>query len=144
MLARLTTLLPPIVLLFPLLALAGTFELKGDAAKGEATFKSTCASCHGEKGAGDGAAAAALNPKPAAFTDPERMKTVTDESLYKVISEGGPAIGKSPLMVAWKGMLNDQQVRDVAAYVKTLMPAPAPPAPAKAEPKGKGAKAPKK
>jgi mono/diheme cytochrome c family protein len=143
MLRRLTLL--PLTLLVPLAALAEPFELKGDAARGEAPYKANCLACHGEKGAGDGAAAAALNPKPAAFNSAERMKGVTDASLYKVISEGGASIGKSPLMVAWKGMLNDQQVRDVAAYVKTLMPAPAaPPAPAKPEAKAKGAKAPKK
>lgn len=141
---RLLSSLLPLAVLCPLAATATSFELKGEAVKGEATFKANCASCHGDKGAGDGVAAAALNPKPAAFTDPERMKSVTDESLYKVISEGGASIGKSPLMVAWKPMLNDQQIRDVAAYVKTLMPAPAAPAPAKAEAKGKGAKAPKK
>jgi mono/diheme cytochrome c family protein len=130
----------PLLLLAPLGSLANTFELKGESAKGEATYKTNCATCHGDKGHGDGVAAAALNPKPAAFNDPERAKSITDESLYKVITEGGAAIGKSPVMVAWKGSLNDQQIRDVAAYVKTLMPAPAA-APAPAAPgKGKAAK----
>ncbi|HYQ80813.1 MAG TPA: cytochrome c [Anaeromyxobacteraceae bacterium] len=32
--------------------------------KGKASFEMNCASCHGSGGAGDGAAAAALNPKP--------------------------------------------------------------------------------
>ena len=36
-------------------------------AKGEALYKNTCASCHGEKGLGDGAGGATLNPKPAQF-----------------------------------------------------------------------------
>ncbi len=34
------------------------------AQKGKASFEMNCASCHGPGGAGDGAAAAALNPKP--------------------------------------------------------------------------------
>ncbi len=34
------------------------------AQKGKASFEMNCASCHGPAGAGDGAAAAALDPKP--------------------------------------------------------------------------------
>ncbi len=33
-------------------------------AKGKASYATNCASCHGERGLGDGVAAAALNPKP--------------------------------------------------------------------------------
>src|SRR3989304_4300433 len=40
-------------------ALAG-----GDAAKGKVAFQQYCAGCHGPTGKGDGAAGAAMNPKP--------------------------------------------------------------------------------
>lgn len=33
-------------------------------AKGKASYEMNCASCHGDKGLGDGVAAAALEPKP--------------------------------------------------------------------------------
>jgi cytochrome c553 len=114
--------------LFALPALAGPFELKGDAAKGEATFKTMCASCHGEKGDGNGAAAAALNPKPTNFHDPANAERLTEEYTYKIIKDGGAANGKSPLMVAWSGSLKDDQIRDVAAYVLKLKPGKAAPA----------------
>lgn len=44
---------------------------KGDEqlAKGKEVYATNCASCHGEAGAGDGAAAGALNPAPRNFTD---------------------------------------------------------------------------
>lgn len=111
------------------------FVLGGDPAKGAATFKTLCVSCHGEKGQGDGPAAAALNPRPANFADPKRAAETTDEYVYKMVKDGGAANGKSPLMVGWGPVLNDDaKVRDVAAYVrslsKTAAPAPAP-APAK-------------
>lgn len=35
--------------------------------KGRASYQINCASCHGDKGRGDGVAAATLNPKPRAF-----------------------------------------------------------------------------
>lgn len=102
------------------------FVLGGDAAKGAETFKTMCSSCHGATGAGDGAAAAALNPKPANLADPARAAAVTDEYIYKMIKLGGAANGKSPLMVSWGPTLGDAKVRDVAAYVRSLAPAPSP------------------
>ncbi|MFZ5444820.1 MAG: c-type cytochrome [Myxococcota bacterium] len=114
-------------------AFAGGFELKGDAAKGEAHYKTLCVSCHGEKGDGNGPAGSALTPKPTNFTDPANAERLTDEWVYKMVKEGGAANGKSPLMVSWAGALKDDQIRDVSAYVLKFKPAKA--APAKAEPK---------
>jgi mono/diheme cytochrome c family protein len=62
-------------------------------------FKTRCAICHGETGKGDGLGAASLNPKPRNYSDAAWQASVTDETLKKVIVEGGPAIGLSPLMV---------------------------------------------
>lgn len=111
---------------------ADKFELKGDPAKGLEIFKVYCSSCHGDKGDGTGPAGAALNPKPADFTDTTRAAKMTDELAYKTITEGGVPYGKSPLMVSWKGTLNDQQIRDVASFIRSLSKkaAPAKPAPA--------------
>ncbi len=99
------------------------FDLKGDAAKGEATFKQLCLSCHGEKGDGNGPAGAALQPKPTNFTDPANAERLKPEYVYNVVKKGGAANGRSPLMVAWEGVLKDDQVRDVAAYVLKFKPA---------------------
>lgn len=104
------------------------FELKGDAAKGETTFKTMCSSCHGDKGDGNGPAGAALNPKASNFTDPANSDRLTDEWVYKMVKNGGAANGKSAMMVAWSAALNDQQIRDVSAYVLKFKPAKAAPA----------------
>lgn len=97
------------------------FALGGDPAKGEQTYKTLCISCHGEKGAGDGAASAALNPKPIDFTDAKHAAQVTDEYIYKMVKDGGAANGKSPLMVAWGPVIGDDaKIRDVAAYVRAF------------------------
>lgn len=120
-------------LLLSATAFAAPFELKGTAAKGVQTYKTMCASCHGDSGAGDGVAAAALNPKPASFVDAKRAAAATDEYVYKMIRDGGAANGKSPLMVSWKASLSDEQIRDVAAFVRSLSkPSAAAPAPAAA------------
>jgi hypothetical protein len=39
-----------------------------------------------------------LNPKPRDFTDSHWQQSVSDEQIKKTIIEGGPSVGKSPLM----------------------------------------------
>ncbi len=110
-------------------AFAQTFELKGNAEKGKQHYTMMCVSCHGEKGDGNGPAAAALTPKPGDFTSAADAARLTPEWVYKMVKSGGAANGKSPLMVSWAGALDDQGLRDVSAYVLTFKPAPPPPAP---------------
>lgn len=95
-------------------------EGKGDPAAGKQAYAVFCASCHGSTGKGDGPAAAALPTKPRSLSDASYMNTLTDQHLFKVIKEGGPSVGKSPLMPAWGGQLDDQQVWNVVAYVRNL------------------------
>lgn len=100
------------------------FVLGGNAKRGEAKYRQLCITCHGAKGKGDGAAATAtaIDPKPTNFTDPKNAERLTPEWVYQVIRDGGPTHGKSPLMVSWGGTLDDQSVRDLAAWVLSLKP----------------------
>lgn len=69
-------------------------------AEAEELFTGLCATCHGTTGMGDGPAAAGFPIKPRSYADPEWQKSVTDKQIADVIVNGGPAIGKSPLMPA--------------------------------------------
>lgn len=93
-------------------------EDKGDAAKGKEIFTNTCASCHGPEGKGDGVAAAALDPKPRDLSDAAYVSTLSNEHIYKVIDEGGASVGLSPMMAAWGGVLSEQDIYDVIAYIR--------------------------
>jgi len=92
----------------------------GDPEAGAQLYGTYCASCHGAQGAGDGPVSAGLNPKPAAHDDDAYMSTLSDEHIFKVIKEGGTAVGKSALMAPWGGTLSDEQIWDVVAFVRTL------------------------
>lgn len=96
------------------------YKITGDAAKGETTYKTYCIVCHGETGHGDGIGAAALNPKPRNLSEKAYMDTLSDAHIFKVIKEGGASVGKSMFMTAWGALLKDDQINDVAAYVRTL------------------------
>ncbi len=106
------------VLCLSLGAAVSNAESKGDAAKGKTTFENTCAACHGPGGKGDGPAAAALDPKPRNLSDAELLSTQTDDFIYKVISEGGASVGLSPMMAPWGGVLSEQDIWNVVAYIR--------------------------
>jgi mono/diheme cytochrome c family protein len=81
-------------------------------------YEQTCAMCHGTGGKGDGPTSQSLQPKPPDLTVVVRDKS--DMYLTKLITEGGPSVGKSPLMPSYKGILNEAQVQRVVQYVKEL------------------------
>lgn len=56
--------------------------------KGKNSYNVNCSACHGEKGAGDGAAAAALNPKPRSFVVDAFKNGEKVENVFKSTSEG--------------------------------------------------------
>lgn len=96
----------------------------GDAEAGAYTYKTFCASCHGETGCGDGPLASTLDPKPARHCDGERMNGIEDEYLVEIITRGGYALDKSPMMAAWGGNLSPQEIQDVVAFIRTLADPP--------------------
>jgi len=63
-----------------------------------AFYRERCSGCHGETGAGDGAAAINLTPKPRSFRDAGWQASIKDPDLRRVILRGGSATGKSLLM----------------------------------------------
>lgn len=104
----------------PAVPAAPTGNLRGDAEAGALLYSTYCASCHGPKGQGDGPVAATMNPRPANHGDHVYMASLSDAHLYKVISQGGASVGKSPLMAPWGGVINDQGIRDLIAFIRRL------------------------
>ena len=61
-------------------------------------FALRCATCHGPDGRGDGPGSVALEPKPRNYHDAAWQASISDAHLAQIIVEGGPAVGRSPLM----------------------------------------------
>jgi mono/diheme cytochrome c family protein len=93
-------------------------------ADGKQIFMQTCTPCHGQEGKGDGPASASLDPKPRNLADPAYMKSLDERYMFELISRGGLAMGKSPLMPA-QPSLALRDISNVIAYVKTLSNSPA-------------------
>lgn len=100
-------------------------EPKAAPFEAKTAFKTVCASCHGDTGEGNGPAAAALNPKPAAFGDPKFWESRDRAHIVKVITEGGAAVGKSPVMVGYGAQYNPEQIGQLADLVMSYKPAAA-------------------
>lgn len=64
--------------------------------RGRASFERNCSACHGEKGAGDGIAAAALSPKPRNFAT-ERFKNGSKPAqIFETLKKGVPGSAMVP------------------------------------------------
>jgi cytochrome c553 len=88
---------------------------------GEPTYTKMCLKCHGAQGKGDGPVAKMVkNQGMGDLSHKETMSGYSDEDLYKFISEGGEAVGKSKLMSAHKDKLAEAEIKAVIAYIKTL------------------------
>jgi cytochrome c oxidase cbb3-type subunit 3 len=87
----------------------------GDSHRGRAVFKSTCSSCHGPSGSGDGILARLIDAPMADFTDAQRMGTLTDTELLIAVRDG-----KGQFMPSWKDVLSKQEIDDLVSYVRGL------------------------
>ncbi len=104
-----------------LLTAVGTMPvLAADLGATRKEFVRFCSKCHGSEGKGDGPQADALSTKPRDLTDCARMRGTNDETLFSAIKDGGEAVHLSKDMPAWKEGMDDEEIHDLVAYVRSL------------------------
>ena len=81
-------------------------------ARGKQVAQLNCVACHGTGGKGDGAAAAALNPKPADWTSPAVQSESDGEIFWKITTGRGP-------MPSWRHLPESDRWA-VVRYIRTL------------------------
>ncbi len=87
-----------------------------DSAAGHKLYSANCASCHGDRGTGNGTAAAALTMRPPAIGSRDSLPDMTAALAFNVVSIG---IHGTP-MPAFSESLTAQQRWDVVNYVYAL------------------------
>jgi mono/diheme cytochrome c family protein len=94
-------------------------DLRGNAERGRSLHLAHCADCHGA----DGKALVIvmhMDVPPKDQSDPGYMKTLPDAFLYLAICKGGEAVGRNHVMPGWGGIMSDQDIRDLVAWVRTF------------------------
>ena len=86
--------------------------------EGKTVYTQNCESCHGTTGLGDGPAGASLDPHPGNLQS--ASADASEAYLFWVVNEGGAAAGRGASMASYKGILTEDEIWKVLAYVKTL------------------------
>lgn len=109
--------------IFPITVFAQGKQAPEASEAGKTLYDDKCAHCHGIEGAGDGAAAENLLPRPRDFTrglykirSTESAQLPTDQDLFDIISNGMP--GSS--MPAWGEILTEDEHWQLVAHIKTF------------------------
>jgi cytochrome c oxidase cbb3-type subunit III len=97
-----------------------TPQTKGNSKRGEDLYIEKCVLCHGSRGQGwDWSKRVEKPPIPI----PDLSKVVpqrSDQYLFNIVHGGGEAVGKTRLMPPFGFQLNDGEVWDIVAYMRTL------------------------
>lgn len=91
--------------------LASILAMALAATEGKILFETKCAQCHGKDGVAKPPGKGSKN-----FNDPEFQTAWSEESIAKITAEGK---GKMP---GYRSRLTPEELRAVAAHVKTLGP----------------------
>ncbi len=83
---------------------------------GAKVFQTNCVTCHAASATGNPAMASAFGVDVALMNlTSSRVRQLTDTQVTDIIRNG-----KAGKMPAWKGQLNDDQIADVVAYLRSL------------------------
>ena len=85
---------------------------------GEKIFENNCSVCHGLKGNGEGPMASQFAPSPAVLSNPKLTgdANTTAYDNFEVINVGIA----NTAMIAWAGLLSENQIWDVTYYLRTF------------------------
>lgn len=84
-------------------------------AEAKQAYLETCARCHGPDGRGEAVVEGVQMPD---FTSAAWHAAISDEQLYRAITEGGAAVGKNAAMPPWGGVYSEAERRALVKVVR--------------------------
>jgi hypothetical protein len=87
---------------------------------GKRVFYDKCIWCHADATPAGPSNRTNLTPQPPLLTDGNVLNPVSDAFIRNIVTLGGSALGKSPMMPPWGNTLNEQEIRAVTAYVRAV------------------------
>lgn len=98
-----------------------------DPQHGQRLYARYCAPCHGLEGTGQGGNAPYLEQlgrAPRDHTEVWYMNRLSDEELYRAISEGKLREGEPPFMPWWGYTLRPEDIWDLVTFIRSLAKEP--------------------
>lgn len=89
-------------------------------AQGKRVFYQYCVWCHADATPAGPSNRSNLTPVPPLLNDGEKLNGETDESLQKIITLGGGAVGKSPMMPPYGKTLSAGDIKAVIAFTRAI------------------------
>ncbi len=90
------------------------------AEKAADNYKLYCVQCHGTAGTGKWVNAPYLAVAPRNHVSAKDMSALSDDSVFKAIKSGGPAVGKSTQMPPFGGILSDAEVSGLVKHLRAM------------------------
>jgi mono/diheme cytochrome c family protein len=99
-------------------------SLNYEQAEGKRVFYDKCVWCHADATPAGPSNRANLMPQPPLLTDGNVINPLSDAFIRNIVTLGGSALGKSPMMPPWGNTLSEQEIRAVTAYVRVVAEPP--------------------
>jgi mono/diheme cytochrome c family protein len=99
-------------------------SLDYEQAQGKRVFYDKCVWCHADATPAGPSNRTNLMPQPPLLTDGSVMNPLSNAFIRNIVTLGGSALGKSPMMPPWGNILSDEEIRAVTAYVRVVAEPP--------------------
>ncbi len=84
-----------------------------------------CARCHNQESSPERVSNYDnLETKPHPFTEGDTLNKMSDADMVAIISHGGPALNKSPLMAPYRYTLSKSEIQALTAYIRMVSDPP--------------------
>ena len=89
-------------------------------AQGKRIFYQQCVWCHADTTPAGPSNRSSLTPVPPLLNDGAVLNAESDENMRNIVTLGGAAMGKSPMMPPYGRMLSAEEIRSVIAFTRAI------------------------
>jgi mono/diheme cytochrome c family protein len=93
-------------------------------AEGRRVFYTYCVWCHADSTPAGPSNRANVSPTPPLMNDGAKLNGLSDEFMRNIVTLGGAAMGKSPMMPAWGRTLSQEEIQAVIAFARAVAQPP--------------------
>ena len=86
----------------------------GAAGTGSYLFYQNCSKCHGDP---PSSSFTGMMKDVATITDPRRVKSLDQDWVFQIISDGGSSVGRRSSMPSFKDVLTESEIRRIISYL---------------------------